>query len=47
MYLFSGRIWKIPQSPEAVLDQTLAGVCQVKPQGLHATYTQSQSETDK
>lgn len=43
VYLFSGSIWKIPQSPEAVLDQTLAGVCQMKPQSLHASYKQGQT----
>lgn len=43
LYLFGGGIWKIPQSPEAVLDQTLAGVRQVKPQGLHASYTHGQN----
>lgn len=42
--LFSGSIWKIPQGPEAVLDQTLTGVRQVKPQGLHATYIQAKKK---
>lgn len=47
LYLFCGSIWKIPQSPEAVLDQTLAGVCQVKSQSLHSSYTQVERHTHK
>ena len=37
-YLFGGRIGQVPEGPQAVLDQTLAGVRQVEAQGLHASY---------
>ncbi len=39
-YLFGGGVWEIPQSPQAVLYQSLTGVCEVKAKCLHATWTQ-------
>lgn len=39
VHLFGGSIGQIPESPETVLDQSLAGVCQVESQSLHASWT--------
>lgn len=40
MHLFGGSVRQIPEGPEAVLDQSLAGVRQVETQGLHASWTE-------
>lgn len=39
-YLFGGSVWEIPQSPQAVLYQSLTRVCEVKAKCLHATWKQ-------
>lgn len=46
VHLFGRSIRQIPESPETVLDQSLAGVCQVEAQSLHASWTKSESLTD-
>lgn len=37
LYLLCCSIWQISQSPETVLDKTLAWICEVEPQSLHPT----------